>query len=108
MPQGISITNMSGIHPLSINSLSAAAASAGVAVAWRDHQKRTAHVEVEQEGYAFIPFSVQSYGRFRQPAIKLLHQLGDEAAGPGGGTRASFLASTLRELSVGLCRDNYL
>jgi hypothetical protein len=107
MPQGISITDMSVIHPLSINSLSAAAAaSAGVAAAWRDHQKRTAHAGVEQDGYAFIPFSVQSYGRIRQPAMKLLHQLGDE--GPGGVTQASFLASTLRELSVGLCRDNYL
>jgi hypothetical protein len=38
----------------------------------------------------------------------LLHQLGDEAAGPGGMTRASFVAGTLRELNVGLCRGNFL
>jgi hypothetical protein len=51
---------------------------------------------------------VESYGRLGQPAMKLLHQLGDEAAGPGGITRASFVAGTLRELSVGLCRGNFL
>jgi hypothetical protein len=40
--------------------------------------------------------------------MKLLHQLGDEAAGPGGITRASFVAGTLHKLSVGLCRGNFL
>jgi hypothetical protein len=40
--------------------------------------------------------------------MKLLHQLRDEAAGPGGVTRASFVAGTLCELSVGLCRGNFL
>jgi hypothetical protein len=36
--------------------------------------------------------------------MKLLHLLGDKAAGPGGVTRASFVNVALRELSVGLCR----
>jgi hypothetical protein len=40
--------------------------------------------------------------------MKLLHQLGEEAAGPGGIIRASFVAYTLRELSVGICRGNFL
>jgi hypothetical protein len=40
--------------------------------------------------------------------MKLLHQLKDEAAGPGDITRASFVAGSLRELSVGLCRGNFL
>jgi hypothetical protein len=40
--------------------------------------------------------------------MKLLHQLGDEAAGTGGVTRVSFVACTLRDLSVGLCRGNFL
>jgi hypothetical protein len=39
--------------------------------------------------------------------MKLLHALGDEAAGPGGVNRASFVAGALRELSVGLCRGNF-
>jgi hypothetical protein len=52
-------------------------------------------------------FCVESYGRLGQPAMKLLHALGDEAAGPGGVQRASFVAGALRELSVGLCRGNF-
>jgi hypothetical protein len=39
--------------------------------------------------------------------MKLLHVLGDEAAGPGGVTRASFVAVALREIRVGLCRGNF-
>jgi hypothetical protein len=37
----------------------------------------------------------------------LLQHEGDEAAGPGGVTRASFVNGALRELSVGLCRGNF-
>jgi hypothetical protein len=40
--------------------------------------------------------------------MALLHSLGDEAAGPGGVSRASFVAGALRELSVGLIRGNFL
>jgi hypothetical protein len=47
---------------------------------------------VEPNGYPFVPFSVESYGRLCQPAMKLLHPLGDEAAGPDGVQRASFVA----------------
>jgi hypothetical protein len=53
------------------------------------------------------PFSVESYGRIGQPAMKLLHPLGGETAGPGGVMRASFVAGALREISVGLCRGNF-
>jgi hypothetical protein len=60
MPQGVAIADVSVIHPLSINSLSAAAASPGAAAARRDHQKRTAYAGVEPNGYAFVPFSVES------------------------------------------------
>jgi hypothetical protein len=61
---------------------------------------------VEPNGYLFVPFSVESYGRIGQLAMKHLHALGDEAAGPGGVTRASFVAGAL-EISVGLCRGNF-
>jgi hypothetical protein len=58
------------------------------AVARRDHQKRTAYAEVERNDYDFVSFSVESYGHIGQPAMKLLHQLGHEAASPGGVTWA--------------------
>jgi hypothetical protein len=57
--------------------------------------------------YEFVPVSVESYGRLSQPAMKLLHTLGEEAAGPGGISRASFVDGALRELSVGLVKSNY-
>jgi hypothetical protein len=39
--------------------------------------------------------------------MKLLHTLGEEAAGPGGVSRASFVAGALRKLRVGLVKGNY-
>jgi hypothetical protein len=109
LPKNVAIVDVSVINPLSINSLSSAAALPGAAAARRDHQKRTAYAGVEPNGYAFVPISVESYGRIGQPAMKLLRQLGDEAAGPGGITRASFVAGTLcDELSVGLCMGTFL
>jgi hypothetical protein len=36
--------------------------------------------------------------------MKLLHDIGDEVARPGGVTRASFVAGALRELSIGPIR----
>jgi hypothetical protein len=39
--------------------------------------------------------------------MKLSHTLGEEAAGPGGISRASFVEGALRELSIGLAKGNY-
>jgi hypothetical protein len=50
---------------------------------------------------------VESYERLGQPAMKLLHALGDEAAGPGGVDGAS-LAGAQSKLCVGLCRGIFL
>jgi hypothetical protein len=107
LPGGITIADIYVIHPLSINTLSAAAATVGAAASRRDQQKRAAYERVEPNGYPFVPFSVESYGRLGQPAMQLLHALGDEAAGPGGVQRTFFVAGALREISVGLCRGNF-
>jgi hypothetical protein len=39
---------------------------------------------MEPKDYEFAPVSVESYGCLSQPAMKLLHMLGEEAAGAGG------------------------
>jgi hypothetical protein len=49
-------------NPLSINSLSAAAASAGAPADQWDHQRRTAYGGAERSGYVYVPLSVESYG----------------------------------------------
>jgi hypothetical protein len=107
LPGGITIADISITHPLAINTLAAAARMAGAAAARRDQQKRATYSRVEPNGYPFVPFSVESYGRIGQPAMKLLHALGDEAAGPGGVTRAPFVAGAMREIGIGLCRGNF-
>jgi hypothetical protein len=107
LPRGITITDVSVIHPLSTTNLSRASATAGAAAAHRDQQKQAAYARVEPNGYGFVPFSMETYGRLGQPAMNLLHQLGDEAAGSGGVTRATFVSGALRELSVGLVKGNF-
>jgi hypothetical protein len=108
MPQGIAIADVSVTHPTSLNTLSRAAATTGAAALHRDRQKQTAYARVDPNGYSFVPFSVESYGHLGQPAMKLLHSLGDGAAGPGSVSRASFVAGALQELSVGSIRGNFL
>jgi hypothetical protein len=40
--------------------------------------------------------------------MALLHRLWDEATGPGRVSRACFVEGALREISIGLCRGNFL
>jgi hypothetical protein len=53
LPQGISITDISVIHPLSLNIISRAASTAGAAASHRDQQER--HARVEPCGYGLFP-----------------------------------------------------
>jgi hypothetical protein len=104
---GITIADFSITHPLAINTLAAAATTASAAAARREQQKCATYSRVEPNGYPFVPFSVESYGGIGQLVMKLLHALGDEAAGPGGVTRASFVACALQEICIGLCMGNF-
>jgi hypothetical protein len=84
-----------------------AATTVGAAASHRDQQMRTTNEWLESNGCEFVPVSVKSYGRSSQPAMKLSQSLGEEAAGPGGVSRASFVEEALWELSVGLVRGNH-
>jgi hypothetical protein len=108
LSQGISITDVSVIHPVILNALPHASATAGEAAAQRDQQKWTAYARVEPNGYGLLPSSLETYGYVGQPAMKLLHVLGDEAAGPGGVTQVLFVAGTLQEPRIGLCRGIFV
>jgi hypothetical protein len=83
LPGGITRAGISITHPLAINTLAAAATTTGAAAARRGQQKRATFSRVEPNGYPFVPFYVESYGRIGQPAMKLLHAMGDEAASLG-------------------------
>jgi hypothetical protein len=56
----------------------------------------------------FVPMSTESFGRLGAPALMLLGDLADQAvqAGGPGLSRAAFIWSVLRELSVVLCQGN--
>jgi hypothetical protein len=85
LPGGVTIADISITHPLAISIL--AATTAGAAAARREQQKRATYSRVQPNGYPIVPFSVESYGRIGQPAMKLLHALEDEAAGALAGSR---------------------
>jgi hypothetical protein len=106
LPRGIAIADVSVVNPLSTHLLHRAASTAGAAASHRNQQKRTTYARLEPNGYEFVPVSVEPHGCLSQPAMKLLHTLGEEAAGPGSVSRASSVEGALRELSVGLVRGN--
>jgi hypothetical protein len=99
LTRGITVSNISVIHPLAINTLPRASPTTGAAASHRAQHKRTAYARVEPNGYGFVPFSVETYAHLGHAAMKLLHDLGEEAAGPGGVSLSSFVAGALRELS---------
>jgi hypothetical protein len=63
LPGGVTIADIPVIHPLSINTLPAAATTASAAAAQRNQQKRATYARVEPNGFSFVPFSVESFGR---------------------------------------------
>jgi hypothetical protein len=106
LPQGIPIADVSVVHPLSTRLLHWAASTARASASHRDQQQRTTYAWLVPKESEFVPVSVESYGRLSQPAMKLLHTLSEEAAGPGDVSQASFVDGALRKLSVGLVRGN--
>jgi hypothetical protein len=99
----VSITNSSGV-----SNRAAAATTDGAAAAQWDREKRRTYGQLEPNGYPFIPFLVETYGRLGKPAISFLGQPGLEAKEAGRKvSKSGFVASAIREISVGLCRGNY-
>jgi hypothetical protein len=78
----LTIIDVSAVRPPSANTLSAAAEIVGATAARRDALKQASYSRVEPNGYTIVPFTTESHGRLGVPAMKLLHDLGDEAASP--------------------------
>jgi hypothetical protein len=105
LPGGVTIADISVIHPLSINTHPAGETMASAAASRRDRQKQATYAQMKPCGFSFMRmlFSVESYELLGQPALQLLHALADDAAGPGRVNGAFFVVVALCELNVGLC-----
>jgi hypothetical protein len=104
----MSVVEMSIMHPTGVANQAAAATRDGAAAARRDREKRRTYGQLEPNGYPFIPFSVETYGRLGKPAISFLVQLGKEAEeAERKVSKSGFVAAAIRELSVGLCLGSY-
>jgi hypothetical protein len=106
MQSALTVADISVVHPAARTYVRAAAATAGSAAALRDRDKKARYERGDTGGYAFVPLSVESYGRMGVPAMQLLNTLADTAAASGVVVKGDFVRNTLRELSVGLCKGN--
>jgi Reverse transcriptase (RNA-dependent DNA polymerase) len=105
LPSALTIVDVSVIHPCASAYVVAASRKEGSAAEVRDQQKRAKYERTDPHGYAFVPLSIETYGRLGKPAMQLLNTLGDKAA-EGGADKSIFVANALRHLSIALCRGN--
>ena len=85
----------------------AAARVDGSAAARRDTAKKAKYAQDGAGGYAFVPLSVETHGRWGKPAMQLLKQLSDHA-GFQDADGPSFITNAQGELSVALCKGNHI
>jgi hypothetical protein len=106
-PHGITALDISIIHPSADSYSLAAAVTPGAAAARRDAQKTAAYATADPNGYHFIPFTVESYGRLGKPAMQFLKKLAEVAArAPGvhAFDESRFVEGALRTVSVAVCK----
>jgi hypothetical protein len=78
LPRGITISDISVIHPLSTNIVPCAASTAGTAASHRDQQRCTQ--EWSPTATVSLRFVPETHGRLGHPAMKPSHNLGEEQA----------------------------
>ena len=107
MPEGVLVTDVAVVHPTAETYLQGAVRADGSAAAARGASKVAAFEALGANGgYDFKPLIVETFGRLGKPAMSLLSRLADIAAEGGKVTKEVFVANTLKEMSVGLCRGN--
>ena len=103
---GLTVADVSVVHPAAPTYVAAAAQTDGSAAAARDQLKRARYQSDDPAAYAFQPLSVETYGRLGKPAMQMLNTLASAATNAGVQHKGNFVTNALRELSVGLCRGN--
>jgi hypothetical protein len=106
MPRGLTVIDVAVVHPGASTYVDRAAAMPGAAAAATDLRKTAAYRRGGYQGFTFVPFSVESYGRLGCPAMAFLNELAEVAASSGAVSKGAFLARALRGISVALCRGN--
>ena len=105
MPDALTIVDVSVVHPAASTYLRLAQTDGGAA-AHRDQAKRNRYQNDDPNGYAFVPLSVETYGRMGKPAMEFLNTLATIASTEGSVDKDLFMTNALKELSIGLCRGN--
>ena len=107
LPDGLTVVDVSVVHPAASTYMHAARVEGGAA-AMRDQAKRAQYESGDPNGYAFVPLSMESFGRLGKPAMQLLNTLATKAVDGGVVVKGSFVVNAMRELSVGLMKGNGL
>jgi hypothetical protein len=108
MPQTNALhVDVSVTHPAADTYVAAAAEAPGAAAATRDRRKE-AHYLLRgfDHGFELVPFSLETYGRLGEPAMRFLSTLAATAAASGRVSQRAFLEGALRLVSVALCKGN--
>ena len=98
--------DVSVTHPAMHTVRVKASKTPGAAAEERDKQKRLYHQKNGTPGYAFVPFSIETYGRLGKDAEKLLRDMAERAASTGECDRDCFLQWMRKEISSSLIRGN--
>jgi hypothetical protein len=75
LESGMSVVDVSITHPSGVSNRAAAATMDGAAAARRDRENRRTYGQLEPNGYPFIPFSVETYGRLGKLLQDLMQHL---------------------------------
>ena len=103
LASALTVVDVSVIHICARAYVEAASHKEVSAAEVQDQQKRVKYERADPHGYAFIPLSIETYGRLGKPEIQLLNTLGESCRGRHG--QESFVANALHHLSIAVPRQ---
>jgi hypothetical protein len=104
--EGRKVLDVSVIHAAAESYYARAAAADGAAAALREGEKTVQYARQGDQGFAFWPFVLESYGRLGKKAWDVINALASLAAERGNVSKRAFKRSLLQEVSVALCCGN--
>ena len=108
LQDALTVVDVSVVHPAAATQVNVAARADGSAAAVRDHAKRAQYENSDPLRCACVPLSTETFGRLGKPAMALQNKLAERASASGVVFKDDVVGNALRELSVGLCRGNFV